>query len=121
MAVSKIKGGLETILPFGTHQAVGDYTLSRPITDFRFLILRLGAATDNASGGGGHFQIVPVSPLLGYSSSTNWGVEYYLNGKWYNITFYLKNATTLHISNVRNITDGNATISGSGIRSIYGI
>lgn len=113
------RGTRTSILPWGTYNTVGDYTLSKPITDYKWLRFQLGSATNLASGGGSQSAYFPVD-ATDIGSSANYGVNYYLNGKWYNITFSFTSATVLHIQSVYNITDKNTTI-GSGIRRIDGI
>lgn len=122
MATSTLKTKLtiDRIMNWGNYNAVGDYSLTKPITNYKFLLFRLGSSTDQAAGGGTQYAIFPTFILAEYNPEATNGLNYYPNGKWYNIAFYFKNATTLSIVIVRNITDGNASM-GNGIREIIAI
>lgn len=127
--VNKI-GTSESILAFGVHDTVGtSYTLSKPITNFKYLLVRCGSSTDQAKGGGSFTRFIPVN-VIAISSSTAsasfHGDLYNVNGDIYAIDYYFPTSTQVKIFHACKWQSGQTSSAsttkagGSGIRSIIG-
>lgn len=109
----------DIVLPWGVYNTKETFNLDKDISNYTTLLIRMGADSNQAAGGGA--QYMPVPAFLYKSNPGNQlGCTYYLNGKFYSILVTFPTNTSMKIENIRNITDGNTTMA-SGIRSIYGI
>ena len=103
---------------WGAYQNVGSViNLLYPRTDFDLIAIRHGYATNNQSGGGGQYAIVPATGV-GEIAEDPFGLTGTLNGNIYNITMYWSSLTQLKIQ--YNYSYTSKTSPGGTIRSILG-
>ena len=104
-----------TLLPFNTYSDVGTVlNLSDSIANYDFILFRLGANTDQSTGGGSTNKFLPTAHLT-YASQIS--LPFWQNGNIQQVTLNRESNTKFTI--IFRSALGGGTIE-SGLRAIYG-
>lgn len=108
-------GTTEYILPWGLYAPNRTYELTHPFTDYKYIIVYSGAASDGEPGGTHQSLFVKagVNEQMGFSFVDHGAV---VNG-----IFKFSDSTHINYMNLYNVTSGGASTSQYGIRGILGV